>query len=433
MTPLGNTFRPPDPSAGVDRLSSILGLAQQKQNLQTGQYTQQTAQAESKLAQQKQGELKAAQQLAIAGAKSGDYTLPDGSLNRQKMADDITKVAPTFGNEMASTLLSQANEVVHNQQAHQAMSRSQQEVLSNTFQALAGKPDLSNSDIIDALDAVTDQFKDQPGFKRMALSMLSHLPGQATPDQLRQITGQWAAAGRGETVGIPTTRETPTGVTSGTTNRFTGGFSPSGPTFAREPGAAQVAQNDVDRGNQVSAAVKPANAAIELSTAVDDLAEQIHSGKISQAVSDLAGAIGISPIAAARQVLKKDLGQLKTIAGSSAKSDERLQTILSGYPDDSSAAQTIHTAMDYIRGTFRQDLARGKNLDTYRSKKPDLSGFQKADDSLMSKSEPLMHEYLALPKGQARVDFFRRNFTSKEAGKAFRDKAEALGEDLGGQ
>lgn len=47
MIPVGNTVVPPNPQQGLSALSSIVGLRQQQQNLQTGQALQQTAQAQA--------------------------------------------------------------------------------------------------------------------------------------------------------------------------------------------------------------------------------------------------------------------------------------------------------------------------------------------------------------------------------------------------
>ena len=121
MQTVADKIIPPDPQAGLKRLSSILEIRQQQQNLQTGQYQQQQAQAESKQAQQRSGELQAVQQLVINGGKSGEFDGPDGKLDRLKMADAISRVAPTYGGEIATQALSQANEIVQNQRAHQAL------------------------------------------------------------------------------------------------------------------------------------------------------------------------------------------------------------------------------------------------------------------------------------------------------------------------
>jgi hypothetical protein len=53
MTPVANQVNPPDPTKGINTFSAILGIKQRQQQLQTGQYLQQTAQAESQQATQK--------------------------------------------------------------------------------------------------------------------------------------------------------------------------------------------------------------------------------------------------------------------------------------------------------------------------------------------------------------------------------------------
>lgn len=235
MTPVATQIKPPDPNQGISTYSGILGLQQQKQNLQTGQYTQQSAQANASQDQQKNQELQAAQQLAINGAKSGQYDDGQGGVDRQKLANDLLKVAPTYGQPMISALLSQANEVVKNKQAHQDLSQSQQQQMGSTFGALATKGDLSNSDFVDALNTLTDQNKD-PQFKRMAMSMLTHLPPNATPQQLQGIAKRWSIAATGpesatgQAVGSPTTVDNGTSIQPGVQASAAagGGFTPAG-------------------------------------------------------------------------------------------------------------------------------------------------------------------------------------------------------------
>jgi hypothetical protein len=193
IIPVAAQIQPPDPQKGLGLLSSIIGVQQQRQNLQTGQYQQATAQAESQQAQQKNRELQAAQQLTINGAKSGQYDDGEGGIDRQKLSNDLLKVAPTYGQPIMSSLLSQANEIVQNKRAHQALSQEQQGQMGSTFGSLATKQDLTPSDFVDALNTLTDQNKD-PQFKRMAMSMLTHLPPNASPQQLQQLARRWSIA-----------------------------------------------------------------------------------------------------------------------------------------------------------------------------------------------------------------------------------------------
>jgi hypothetical protein len=463
---IGLDVQPVDPLKGINTMSGILGLKQQQQTLQTGQYQQQTASAEADQAQQKNSELQKAQSIALQGAKSGQYTKADGTLDRQKMADDITTVAPTYGQGVASSLLSQANEVVANTKAHQELSRSQQQQLSSTFGGLATKPDLSNTDVIDALDNLTDQ---NPGIKRMALSMSTHLPANATPDQLRNIVRQWSIAGtspesaagqsapnvsliqgKGQ-VGQPDAGQSglvPTNVNP----QAPGGIRQVGPVQQQslapteEPAykqvaaaatatggarASGVASSDIDRANQVSANVKPAQAGIQTTQQIDDLADQIHSGKFAGWLSKQAASAGVQESTFARQLLEKDLGIVKTQLTSAAPSDSRAATILSGTPEATSDPQTIHGAMDYVRGSLRQNLAQGQNLSAYKAKHPDLSGFQGADDNFTGTAGPLVHEFLSLKDKDAQAAFYRRNFSSPQEALQFRNKAFGSAHTLG--
>lgn len=204
ITPVAAQIRPPDFAQGLGTLSSLATLQgqqlanqQRAQDLQTGQYTQAGAQADSQQAQQRNRELQAASGLVTSGVYSqGKYRDQDGNLDRGKLADDILSVAPTYGQPIVSSLLSQANEIVTNKQAHQTLSRNQQEQMGSTFGALATKQDLTNSDFIDALNTLTDQNRD-PQFKRMAMSMLTHLPPNASPQDLQNVARRWSVAATG--------------------------------------------------------------------------------------------------------------------------------------------------------------------------------------------------------------------------------------------
>lgn len=221
-------IKPPDPNQGIGTLSGIIGLQQQRQQLQTGQYQQQAAQADSQQAQQKNAELTKAQSIAINGAKSGAYDDGQGGINRQKMADDILKVAPVYGQGQVSALLSQANEVVANKTAHQNLTLSQKKEMGDTFASLASDPTVDNSKFIDAVEKLRQAHKGDPEFSRMLTSMTTHYPGTAPSDQQRSVLGRWSAAATGEPQSAPSTVDTGTQIQPGATNKFGGSFTPSG-------------------------------------------------------------------------------------------------------------------------------------------------------------------------------------------------------------
>jgi hypothetical protein len=203
---------------------------------------------------------------------------------------------------------------------------------------------------------------------------------------------------------------------------------PAAPDVAgRTARVTAVAGSDTERANQISATIQPSQAAIGTTQRIDDLAEQISSGHFAKWVMDKAAAVGVSdPAVVARQLLEKDLGQVKNLAGSSAATDEKMRTVLSGYPEATSAPQTIHTAMDYIRGSFRQNVARGDLLNSYREKNPNLNGLQHADDVLTGKTDPWMHEFKSLKSAQERIDFYKRNFPTSDKAKDFKHRVSAM-------
>lgn len=230
MTPVASQIIPPNPQAGLDAFSKILGLKQQQQAI-AGQA------AEVSQEQQKNQELQQAQQLSLS-VRNGAYRLPDGSLNRMKLADDITALGP-YAQGMASSLISQSNEMVQNQQAHQNLNRSQQQQMGATFGALATKPDLTMSDFIDSLDTLTESNQD-PSFRRMAISMAASIPRNASPQQLQELARRWAVAATspessaGQTNPAVHMVQGPHGLVPTNVNpQYPGGVAPVGPTQAQ--------------------------------------------------------------------------------------------------------------------------------------------------------------------------------------------------------
>ena len=443
MTPLGNTGYVPKPDQGLSTLSSILGVQQQRQALQTGQYAQASAEAESQQKQQQSGELQAAQTLAKNGVQSGAYTNPDGTFNRQKMADDISKVAPTYGQTVSNQLLSGANEVVANKNAIQKLNQDQQGQLSGMFQSLATKKDLTKSDIVDAFNTMAD-VNPTPEFRRMLMSGLTHIPPDGSSQSLQGIVQQMASGLSGQQQQTPSTVDTGAVVQPGATNRYSGGFTPAGAPIAKQLGPSEqipyvadrasagvratgTAGSDIDRSNEVAALQQQSSAAIPLTKRIDELSHEINSGHLAKMISESGNYLGFSSINEARSQLNKDLGQVKGLATAKAGSDSRAATILEGYPTDTTPESTTHAAMDYIRGTARQNLARGKLLSQYQKEDPQgLKGFQAADNMVSGQSNPLMHEYQSLKTPAEQAGFYKRNFSSRAEAAAFRDQVEAL-------
>lgn len=424
---------------GLNTLSSILGIQQQRQALQTGQYAQATAQAESQQAQQKNAELQAVGNLTKSAYTSGRYRAADGSFDNQKFAQDVNQVAPTYGGTIANEATSRAGEIYKNQQTLFNLESSKRTQLGETLGSLAGKQDVTQSDVIDTLEGLRQQHPDDKGLSRLLQSTQGMIPPNATGPQLQQtlnsiasgmtakpsVSGVTNAAGQSQLAGTYSGARSMPQLGGGATNPTTPQV--AGQT-ARQGG---VAGSDVDRANQVSALVQPSGAAIPLTQHIDELAEQIHSGKFAASISKAAAAAGLSSETYARQILEKELGQVKTLAIANAGSDARAATIQSGYPEASSDTKTIHTAMDYVRGNFRQNVARGDQLNSVRSKDTSLQGFQHADDVLTGSTDPLMHEFKSLKTPQERIAFYQRNFTDPTRAQEFKNKVAGMGHVFG--
>lgn len=458
--PIGTSVNPV--GQGMQTLSDAMNIKRQQQALQTGVYQQQTAQANAQQDQQKNQELQSLAQFTKQAASDPAYHNPDGSLNVQKYQTDAMKAAPTYGQAYIGQMTNNANAMVDNRKALLGLSNEQRSTIGGYFGAVAAKPNATREDFLDAAEQARG-VSDDPQYQKAVDRML-----MGAPDVRTLPTAQASAALQQHARGIAMETNAPNATVSQPTNdtmqgpdglqgvnlnpNAPGGVGPQGaplpqglaptekPAYKQTAAAATatgasratgVAGSDIDRANQVSANIKPAQAGIQTTQQIDDLADQIHSGKFAGWVSKNAAAAGLQESTYARQLLEKDLGIVKTQLTSAAPSDSRAATILSGTPEATSDPQTIHGAMDYVRGSLRQNLAQGQNLSAYRAKHPDLSGFQGADDAFTSGGGPLVHEFLSLKGKDAQAAFYRRNFSSPQEALKFRNQAFASSHTLG--
>lgn len=463
MAGFGSPVASPDPiGQGVSTLNGVLGLKQRQQALQIGQQQLQSQTAEAQQAQQKNQELQQLAQFTKSAAQDPKYHNPDGSLNVQKYQTDAMAAAPTYGQAYIGQMTSNANAMVDNRKALLGLANEQRQTIGGYFGAVAAKPNASVEDFANAAEQARGVSND-PAYQKAVDRMLMSMPQVATLP-----TAQASAAIQQHARGIAMQTNAPNASVSQPTNDTMQGpnglqpvnlnpLAPGGtgqqgtplqqglapteqPAYKQAAAAAAatggaratgVASSDIDRANQVSANIKPAQAGIQTTQQIDDLADQIHSGKFAAWVSKNAAAAGASESTYARQLLEKDLGIVKTQLTSAAPSDSRAATILSGTPEATSDPQTIHGAMDYVRGSLRQNLAQGQNLSAYKAKHPDLSGFQGADDAFTGGAGPLVHEFLSLKGKDAQAAFYRRNFSSPEQALQFRNQTRAASHTLG--
>jgi|SRR6185503_3927255 len=436
-----------NPNQAVQTLSELVGLKQQQQALQTGQYQQQSAQAAAQQDQQKNKELTDLGNFVRLASQDPSFHREDGSLDVEKFQRGAAAVAPVYGQSYIGQATTNANAMIENRSALLKLTNEQRSTIGQLFGAVASKPDATPADFQEAIENARD-ISDDPKWKQAVDRMIFAHPNTTgmTDSQASQSTRKLAASiatQAGSAASSPSQVDTGTTVQPGTTNKYTGEFTPAGAAVKKDiegqaaaaargsARASGVANSDIDRANQVSASIKSAPAGIQTTQQIDDLADQIHSGKFAGWVSKQAAAAGLSESTYARQLLEKDIGIIRTQMTSSAQSDSRAATILSGTPDATSDAQTIHGAMDYVRGSFRQNLSQGRNLSAYKAKHPDLSGFQGADDAFTGGAGPLVHEFLSLKGKDEQAAFYRRNFGNAQEALKFRNQARAAAHTLG--
>lgn len=454
-----------DPQQGFKTISSMLGIKQQQQALQGQQSHNQSLAAQASI------DVRGAQeQSRLAAIPWDSFQKPDGSYDVDTARKVALRVAPTTGAAFADRLNATAESGAKAKEAFLGLNQDYQQTIRAGLGAWAADPKADISSLATQADLAK---KNAPAAQRDQVSQVIDHTLQAItgPDVLsgqpKSLAQQKAAAlaytrsglSNSEVAGsgglatpepITQQRAGPGGVTvaqPATVNRMTGAQTPVGGAYSQgiapnqTPGylasasrassgaaarATGTAGSDIDRSNEVASTQQQSAAAIPLTERIDQLSRDINSGKVAKMISETGNYFGISSINEARSQLNKDLGQVKGLAVSKAGSDSRAATILEGYPTDTTPESTIHAAMDYIRGTARQNLARGKLLNQYQQSDPEgLRGFQAADNVLGGTTNPLMHEYLALkPADQA--GFYRRNFSTPQQAQEFKDQVTAL-------
>ena len=439
ITPVG-TQNKYDPMQGINMLSGVLGIQQQQQQLQI-------AQGEAQKSQQLMHERQSIQQMMHSGKDDQGQSIigEDGSPDPAKILPALGRMAPLSGQQFAQGILKTHTDKLGLQEASRALDINHRNALQGMVQSVA-----AGMDPQEAVSTMRDYVKQHPEAaptEKYMEGFVQHIGNAKDPDQRAHLAqslasmmqpGQ-AVETRPQNASVQTAKGSLQGAVAPAVAG--GAFSPStftqrgiGPTeqpgYLAQAAAAGsygggTATSDVQRANEVGADLKGASNTIRLSKQVDELAKAINSGGAAKDVSKALQYLGFGSLAEARTQLQKDLGQLRGVVASRAGSDARASEVLEGYPTDTTPENTIHYAMDYIRGSARQTIARGDLLQQYKKKDPQaLSGFQAADNALVSHTDPLMHEFMALGP-EERAGFYRRNFKSAQEAQAFKDSVTA--------
>lgn len=163
----------------LSKLSDILSIKQKQQQLQTGQYQQQSAQADAQQSQQKNSELQSLSAFTQKAAKDPTYHNEDGSLNVEKFQADASAAAPTYGQAYIGQATSNANASLDNRKALLSLSNDQRKTMGSYFGAVAANPNATGKDFMDAVEQARGVSQD-PEYQRSIDRMLMSAPHIAT-------------------------------------------------------------------------------------------------------------------------------------------------------------------------------------------------------------------------------------------------------------
>lgn len=470
------------PNQGLQTLSAILGLQQQKQALQTGQYTQQSAQASAQGEQQAMQERQNWQKAVQSGQLNTDQPNPatgKTELDPNKAIAYATRL-PLTGQKIAQSILETQSNKVGLQAASATLDSQERSMLSGIAGAQVGNPKATAASYGAAVDNLVPQHPEMAPAAAFAKNLAAHIDGMPTQqakdeawqhlELLHSAPGTVAAAALPSNAAVqtgaqtvmgpqapaiaggqfhPTTAvanqltpgerlpgaiTTPTGVVN--RNPVTGAL--SAPAQAGAPGAPNLnpsqaqthavvglADTDTARYAQVSQEGTNAATGAQLADQVARLAEQVRTGKLSKEYADqLTTLQQHNPNITARQMLSKYAAQLKTMATENSTTDASRSQIEQGMPTpETMGPDAVKEAAQYVGGIFRMRGARQAAADQYVKNAGSPMGVQAVDNAFMQSATPQVFAYKSLAPGAERQEFLKRNgLTTPEKLQAFKSQ-----------
>ena len=175
---------------GMDAWSKMLGIQQQRQQLQTGAYQQQSAQAQ---AQQQQ--IQAQEMQAVRSIFSNPPTKADGTIDQDAVTQAVARSAPNFGLPRVGELIDTAQKGLNFKKSTLGLTSDLQNETRQIMGAWAADPKPNVSDLASNLDTWARQRQQTyPGvadYKNDALALISKLP----TEQRRQMALLYSQGG----------------------------------------------------------------------------------------------------------------------------------------------------------------------------------------------------------------------------------------------
>ena len=274
--PVASQIKPPDPQAGIQTLSGFLGLRQQRQNLQTGQYQQEIAQAQSQQEQQTTRQRQAAAQF-FQNYDVASHVGPDGTIDLdQALTNPQLKATGDAYPVIASNLIDIKNKQLQAKTGLANLTDNLRQQFYKNVGGLSTDSDVKAGNatgIGKTLDAI-DQFGQSGGpdavrvaatYKPIIQALQQSGKTEKLPEVLRnfQLQAQDASSQTNLTRGTPGTMDTGGGLQPGVQDAFTGAFTPAGKPIPKQLGPEARAES-VDLGNGQRAILNRATGQYEL-------------------------------------------------------------------------------------------------------------------------------------------------------------------------
>lgn len=228
---------PPQGDSAIQNYSNLLGLQAQQAEIQQKQAAAVSAQQKAQYDTEATKQAFQLSQFIKNTQGSKDYYNDDGT-PKDKLVRDATALAP-LQQELIGHIISNVTEGAKARSALLSLSQDTRKAVGGIFAGLAGRSDLTESDVLDAAEAALETNKD-PLFRRAMLSTLSQKPQNASSADLQKFAANMAATFQGESPVTAGTVDTGAAVQPVTANKLTGATAVTGQPIAKETPPANV-------------------------------------------------------------------------------------------------------------------------------------------------------------------------------------------------
>jgi hypothetical protein len=160
ITPVAAQIRGPDLQQGLNNYASMLGIQQQRQQLQTGAYNQQVAAAQAAQQEQQVREMRSGAQL-LADPVSNGLLDEDGNPTRDSYSI-IQRHMPMTGASHFKDLMEAAHSKVTFNKAASELTDEQRGIVSRRIAGVLGNPRASSTDVVAELDGLESDYAGSP-------------------------------------------------------------------------------------------------------------------------------------------------------------------------------------------------------------------------------------------------------------------------------